>query len=240
MKKWLSSIGFIVFLTPFLQAQVRWEYIAFNTGNTSQGSQRGTPQVPMLALPGATVTICGYVTPGGACTNAVTTFTTAVGSGTCPTNQPLTRSNQPGCFSIADSKGNFGIWVASGQSFGYTIVTSFATYGPIAATAAGGGGGGSGFPFGLGATTITANSSNAALTGLAINGVTLNGAGSSSLFLNQAGGYSAPSASTGFPITLGSTSIAASSTTTAISGLTVDGVTPTTFGYLDATSSIQT
>lgn len=44
----------------------------------------------------------------------------------------------------------------------------------------------------------------------------------------------------GFPITLGSTSIAASSTTTSVSGLTVDGVSPTTFGFVDPTSSIQT
>ena len=44
----------------------------------------------------------------------------------------------------------------------------------------------------------------------------------------------------GFPITIGSTSIAASSTTTVIAGLTIDGVTPTIMVYLDATSSIQT
>lgn len=40
--------------------------------------------------------------------------------------------------------------------------------------------------------------------------------------------------------TLGATSISLGTTTTAVTGLTVDGVTPTTFGYLDATSSIQT
>jgi hypothetical protein len=45
---------------------------------------------------------------------------------------------------------------------------------------------------------------------------------------------------TGFPITIGSTSIASGSTTTSLAGLTVDGVTPTVFGYLDPTSSVQT
>jgi hypothetical protein len=44
----------------------------------------------------------------------------------------------------------------------------------------------------------------------------------------------------GFPFTLGSTSISAGSTVTALLGLTVDGVSPTTFSFLDATSSIQT
>lgn len=44
----------------------------------------------------------------------------------------------------------------------------------------------------------------------------------------------------GFPITIGSTSVEGGSTTTSVSGLTVDGVTPTVFGYVDPTSSIQT
>ena len=46
--------------------------------------------------------------------------------------------------------------------------------------------------------------------------------------------------SSGFPIVLGSTSIAASSTTGSITGVTVNGVTPTTMSYLDPTSSVQT
>lgn len=47
-------------------------------------------------------------------------------------------------------------------------------------------------------------------------------------------------AGSGFPIVIGSTSVAASSTTTTVAGLTVDGVTPTTFGFVDPTSSVQT
>lgn len=44
----------------------------------------------------------------------------------------------------------------------------------------------------------------------------------------------------GFPFLLGSTSIPGTTTVTVVNGLTLDGVTPTTFGFLDATSSIQT
>ena len=49
----------------------------------------------------------------------------------------------------------------------------------------------------------------------------------------------------GFPIIIGSTTINASTTTTTIvsltlTGSTIDGVTPTVFGYLDPTSSVQT
>jgi hypothetical protein len=53
-------------------------------------------------------------------------------------------------------------------------------------------GGGSGFPITLGSTSIAAGSTTTSLAGLSVNGVTLNAAGSSSLFLNQAGGYTAP------------------------------------------------
>ena len=40
--------------------------------------------------------------------------------------------------------------------------------------------------------------------------------------------------------TLGSTAITLGTTTTAVTGLTIDGVTPTTMGFVDPTSSIQT
>jgi lysophospholipase L1-like esterase len=48
------------------------------------------------------------------------------------------------------------------------------------------------FNFTLGATPITGGSTITAVTGLSVNGVTLNAAGSSTLFLNQAGGYTTP------------------------------------------------
>lgn len=44
----------------------------------------------------------------------------------------------------------------------------------------------------------------------------------------------------GFPIIIGVTSIESGSSTTSITGLTIDGVTPTTMGFVDPTSSIQT
>lgn len=47
--------------------------------------------------------------------------------------------------------------------------------------------------FTLGSTSIALGSTATAVAGLGVNGVTLNAAGSPSLFLNQAGGYTAPS-----------------------------------------------
>lgn len=54
-----------------------------------------------------------------------------------------------------------------------------------------GGSGGNGFPITLGVTPIASGSTTPAVTGLSVNGVTLNAAGNPFLFLNQAGGYTA-------------------------------------------------
>jgi lysophospholipase L1-like esterase len=80
----------------------------------------------------------------------------------------------------------------------------------------------------------------------AVSGTTITGGGTNHVdgycngtnWLVGSGGAGAGGAS-GFPILLGSTSIASGSTTTALLGLTVDGVSPTTFSFLDATGSIQ-
>lgn len=84
---------------------------------------------------------------------------------------------------------------------------------------------GTGFPVTLGSTSLGSGSHTTAVTGLAVNGVTLDATGSSTLFLNKSGGYSSPGGASGFPITLGSTSIGTGSTTTAVAGLSVNGVT---------------
>ena len=87
------------------------------------------------------------------------------------------------------------------------------------------GGGSSGFPFILGSTSIAALSTNTAVTGLSVNGVTLNGAGSSSLFLNQAGGYTTPPGSTGnvnAPSTLTNNAVMIGQGTTQAATIAVD------------------
>ena len=55
-----------------------------------------------------------------------------------------------------------------------------------------GSGGGGGFPIVLGSTTIGSGSTTTAVNGFTVNGVLLNSTGSTSLFLNQAGGYTTP------------------------------------------------
>jgi hypothetical protein len=55
-----------------------------------------------------------------------------------------------------------------------------------------GGGDSSGFPINLGSTSIAASSTTTSVAGFTVNGVLLNSSGSTSLFLNQAGGYTTP------------------------------------------------
>lgn len=57
------------------------------------------------------------------------------------------------------------------------------------------GGSGSGFPITLGTTSIASGSTTTSVAGLTVNGVTLTAAGSTTLFLNQAGGYTSPTGS---------------------------------------------
>jgi hypothetical protein len=94
-------------------------------------------------------------------------------------------------------------WMQNPNNIGALMIPGIATAGTAAdcvklaangidlvdAGSACGSGGGSGFPITLGSTSIAASSTTTAIAGLSVNGVTLNAAGSSTLFLNQAGGY---------------------------------------------------
>lgn len=96
--------------------------------------------------------------------------------------------------------------------------------------------------FGLDACNFTTGGQSIQIIGVSGSGVMIaNGSctrvwnnGTNFLQIGASGGGA------GFPFLLGSTSIPGTTTVTAVNGLTLDGVTPTTFGYLDATSSIQT
>lgn len=115
--------------------------------------------------------VAAYESPGGSPSGPWDAIQ-GTGSGT-----PLTGTPPPpvGLYCSSDGTGNPGTWV------------------PWSTTNCGGGSGGSGFPIVLGSTSIAASSTTTAVTGLSVNGVTLNAAGSSTLFLNQAGGYTTPS-----------------------------------------------
>lgn len=115
-----------------------------------------------------------------------------------------------------------------------------------------GGGGSSGFPITLGSTAVAANSIITELDGLNVNGVTLNGAGSSTLFLNQAGGYTTPAGGGTLTAVSVATANGVSGTSSggttpaltivlgAIAPTSTNGVSAATMAFVDPTSSIQT
>jgi hypothetical protein len=95
------------------------------------------------------------------------------------------------------------------------------------------------FNFTLGATPIAGGSTIGAVTGLSVNGVTLNAAGSSTLFLNQAGGYTTPAGggtgnTTSTSLTTNTIPKANGANSLINSGLTDDG---TSLSYTGAGSS---
>ena len=147
-------------------------------------------------------------------TTSPSTPTEAIGPMTTTAINTLVFASSYGCLPTSIQYGYSGLTfngnssVASGtapgigQNYGATFnlscggtgSTQFALF---ALNGAAGGGGG-GFPVTLGSTSIAASSTTTAVVGLSVNGVTLNAAGSSSLFLNQAGGYTSPPGA-GFP-----------------------------------------
>lgn len=91
-----------------------------------------------------------------------------------------------------------GVITATGSSCATGFITSLTTTGTSGAATVTSGVlnipiyNNGGFPITLGTTSIAASSTTTAVVGLSVNNVTLNAAGSASLFLNQAGGYTAP------------------------------------------------
>ena len=64
--------------------------------------------------------------------------------------------------------------------------------------------GSGGFPITLGSTSIAASSTTTAVTGLSVNGVTLNATGAATLYLDKSGNYSTPAGGGGASATQGS------------------------------------
>lgn len=91
---------------------------------------------PVLAIPGASIHLCGYPSTGQPCTNLATTYTDATASIACPSDAQVVPATGSSCTGTADEQGNFGFWVKPGL-YAYTItLTSGQTYGPYPVTEA--------------------------------------------------------------------------------------------------------
>ena len=138
-------------------------FVSTTAGNVNPGAP---PYAPVLAIPGAAISLCGYPAVGVPCSNFATTYTDATAGPTCPPSKPVVLSGTSSCSAFADAKGRFGFWVAPGSyAYGYTINGTY--YGPYPVSAGGGGGGGGSFTFPGAGIPVSTGSSGPWLSSLA-------------------------------------------------------------------------
>jgi hypothetical protein len=198
---------------------------------TGPNTSSGNPQALFLA--NATVQVCTHPATANSCIPAAT-FTDPTEATQCAPTLPLVILPGTTCTANGGTAGRVGFWY-SGSVVDYFVSNGSVTLGPFSA-AAGSATGTSGFPFTLGSTPIPANSAITAVTNLEVNGVELNSAGSTSLFLNQAGQYASPTSSSIADVTISVPSFA-------IPANTCDGssgsTTPATVTMTGLTTSLQ-
>lgn len=115
---------------PLLSQGIRMDPtpVMKTAGNVGPGAY---PQ--LLAVPGAQVSVCGYPANGLPCTNYATTYSDSTTVTQCPTNAQVTLASSNVCVSNADSRGNFGFWLAQGN-YAYTTCFAGTCYGPYPIT----------------------------------------------------------------------------------------------------------
>lgn len=173
-------------------------------------------QAPVYTYPNSLVMVCAYPatpTTGATCTNTITTYT----------NQALTIANPTTLTS--DFQGKFGFWLAQG-TYTYSVVTPSNRYLGTYIISLGGSGSGSGSVTsvsGVNANGITVSVTNPTTTPAVTVGVDgthvlPTNTGSSTTYLNGAGGYTTPAAG-GLTSFQGRSTPAASLTTADVAGL---------------------
>ena len=140
----LKPAGLLLLVTCAFGQAVRIDpaFVSTTAGNVNPGAP---PYAPVLAVPGAAVSLCGYPAAGIPCSNFATTYTDATEGTVCPNSKPVVLRGTSSCSAYADAKGRFGFWVAAGSyAYGYTINGTY--NGPYPVSAGGGSGGSFTFP----------------------------------------------------------------------------------------------
>jgi hypothetical protein len=119
----LSLLVLLLFALPSFAQNVRWDSQATTTTGVGQ-------LVPVLAIPGATVSFYTGCT-SLPCTTPAVTFLSATGGTTCPSNAQVIWQLPiaAGCKSTADSQGNFGGYFSVG-AYQFTETISGHVAGP--------------------------------------------------------------------------------------------------------------
>lgn len=239
-KKLLLILFLLSPLVGYSQGSRVDPFPSFTTGGVFPGGS----YPPLLLVPFSKIAICNYPAAGFPCTNFATTYTDATLAHACPTSSPVVWNGGTSCVNTTDAYGRFGFWLVPGN-YSYTITNpkTNQVLGPFNLSS-GGGGGGSGSVVSFSASsanwptwlvpTVTNPTTTPSLSVVASTipvtaggtGVTNpsllagSGIGITGTWPNQTITCSGCGGSgSGFPITLGNTAVAASSTTTTIDGL---------------------
>lgn len=145
-----KSMAVLLLLLPFAARAQNPARYDMPTLTTTPGQVPVGSLPPVLAVPNATIAVCGYpaVMSGGMCTNTITTYTDATLTTACPASSQLTAPGSAACISTTGLQGSFGFWYdADAQThMTYTIRTSWGTSGPFDILPPAGGGGGAHLP----------------------------------------------------------------------------------------------
>lgn len=140
MRRFLLLACLIAFFAGKSSAQA----FRFESQVSQEANLLGIP-VPVLTIPsGPIVTVCNFPANAVPCTNKATTFTNISQVFPCSNSTQIVLAGTSTCVSNTDQQGNWGIWVAPGVTYSYTISVNGQNLGPFSFTAGGAGGGGSG------------------------------------------------------------------------------------------------
>jgi hypothetical protein len=120
------SILFLAFTASLAAQGVRFD----SQATTTSGSTVPGATTPLLAVPGASIAICGDV----ACQTSYTTYTDATLATACAASTPIVLTGTTTCTAQADYQGNFGFWTATGNFWYIITLPNGTTYGPYAVT----------------------------------------------------------------------------------------------------------
>lgn len=122
----MKKLLFVFFLCalPILAQGVRF-------GDGFPVSEAQTPGGPVSAAANAAITICTFPANAVPCTNKAITFTDQTLGTACPTSTQITLAGTNACVGTTDGYGNWGVWVAGGTNYAFTItLTTGQSLGP--------------------------------------------------------------------------------------------------------------
>ena len=127
----IRAICFILAPLACFGQGVRIDFNAF----TISGSPPPGAYAPVLAVPGASVAVCG----DAACATSAQTYTDTTLASTCPNNAPMTLPGSPVCVSTTAQTGAGGFNIAAQTTWYKITLPNGTVYGPYVVTGSGGG-----------------------------------------------------------------------------------------------------